>query len=110
VLTKATEILEKSLNGAPKIVGHDPEIARDENGNIIYQWSPAGANAALALIAKLRGDLIDRTQVDTRSIQIEINGVNLEDLTSSLVRLLRCRGCRPTNGSCCVLSPLMMPL
>jgi hypothetical protein len=80
-LTKAKEILERTLTASPKMIGYEkPVLARDENGNVIYEWQPNAAIAALTLIAKLRGDLIQKVEVDTRSMHIEINGVDLEKL------------------------------
>ncbi len=38
------------------------------------------ANRALELLAKLRGDLIDRSEVKTLGVSIVLNGVNVEDL------------------------------
>lgn len=39
-----------------------------------------GQPTALELLAKLRGDLIDRSEVKTLGGQIVLNGVNVEDL------------------------------
>jgi hypothetical protein len=63
------------------IVSKTGEIARDNNGDIIMEWSPSGANQALRTIAKLRGDFFDTTLVEARSMHLVINGVNMEDLT-----------------------------
>ena len=38
------------------------------------------ANRALELLAKLRGDMIDRSEVETQTVSIVLNGVNLDDL------------------------------
>ena len=37
-------------------------------------------NRALELLAKLRGDMIDRSEVKTVEVQTVLEGVNLEDL------------------------------
>ncbi len=36
---------------------------------------------AVELIARLRGDMIQRVDVTQRSVEIRINGVDMEDLT-----------------------------
>jgi len=38
------------------------------------------ANRALELLAKLRGDMIDRSEVKSVEVQMTLNGVNMEDL------------------------------
>ena len=64
------------------MIGYEkPVLARDENGNVIYEWQPNAAVAALTLIAKLRGDLIKHVEVDTRSIHFILNGVDQGNLT-----------------------------
>ena len=52
----------------------------DDEGNVIREWSPHGAAKALELIARLRGDMIERRQVDVRTVAITINDVEMEDL------------------------------
>ena len=82
VLIKAKEILERTLVASPKMIGYEkPVLARDEDGNVIYEWQPNAAVAALTLIAKLRGDLTKKVEVDTRSVHIMINGVDQRNLT-----------------------------
>ena len=49
-------------------------IAAEDAGN----FGPA--NRALELLAKLRGDLIKRSEVETQTVSIVLNGVNLDDL------------------------------
>ncbi len=44
------------------------------------KWEPRTAVKALETLARLRGDLIERKQVDVRTVSIEINGVEMEDL------------------------------
>ena len=39
------------------------------------------ANRALELLAKLRGDMIARTESTVEAVHLVINGVNVEDLT-----------------------------
>ncbi len=82
LLTKAKEILERTLMASPKMIGYEkPVLARDENGNVLYEWQPNAAVAALTLIAKLRGDLTKKVEVDTRSVHLMINGVDPRNLT-----------------------------
>jgi len=39
-----------------------------------------GASRAYALLAKLRGDMIERKEVDMKVVQLQVNGVDLGDL------------------------------
>lgn len=80
ILTRLRDVAEKAIKGGPKYVGKDGNIARDEDGNVVYEWSPQGAAKALELIARLRGDMIERKQVDVRSVNVTINDVTMEDI------------------------------
>ncbi len=44
-------------------------------------WSPQTAVRVLEMIAKLRGDMIERVDVTQRTVEIRINGADLKDLT-----------------------------
>jgi len=64
------------------MIGYEePVLARDENGEVIYEWQPNAAVAALTLIAKLRGDLTKKVEVDTRSVHVMISGVDHRNLS-----------------------------
>jgi hypothetical protein len=39
------------------------------------------ANRALELLAKLRGDLIERTETNVKAVHVVISSVDVEDLT-----------------------------
>lgn len=80
VLANLRTVAEKAIEGGPKFVGKDGMIARDDDGRIVYEWDSAGANKALELLARLRGDMIERKQVDVRTVNIQINDVSVEDL------------------------------
>ncbi|MCP4205907.1 MAG: terminase small subunit [Shimia sp.] len=42
--------------------------------------SPFAARAALELIGKLRGDMIERVQAEVKVLSVQLNDVNMEDL------------------------------
>lgn len=79
VLVKLREVVEKSLQGAPKTTGKG-EIVYGEDGQAIIEWSPSGARGALELLAKLRGDLAEKV-IHEGGIDIRINGVPIDRLT-----------------------------
>ncbi len=84
VLSRIREVEQRIMAGAPKVhVTKDGDMfeVKDDAGNTIQEWSPQAATQALATLAKLRGDMIDRVDVTTRSIEIKINGTDLKDLT-----------------------------
>jgi phage terminase small subunit len=78
VLTRLRETIERSLEGAPKTTARG-ELVFGPDGDHIIEWSPSGAKAALELLAKLRGDLVDTVE-HTGGIDIRVEGVPVNDL------------------------------
>jgi hypothetical protein len=52
------------------------DLAADAEAN----GDRVGASRAYALLAKLRGDMIERKEVDMKVVQLQVNGVDLGDL------------------------------
>lgn len=76
------EGIDKALTGAPKVVStkDGPVVAYDDDGNPIIEWSPSGVKGLVELLARIRGDLVDKVE-HSGGVQITINGVDLQDLT-----------------------------
>jgi hypothetical protein len=84
VKDQAIDIIE--MAGAPVFVGKDGTIARDENGEVVRDYSGRIAASKLALdadntIAKRLGlDAATKTEV-TGNMRVEIVGIDPEDLS-----------------------------
>ena len=81
LLNEIQDVAAKAKRGAPKFLGTEGTIARDENGEVVYEWSPQGAARALELLAKLRGDMIERKEIDMKVVSMQLNGVEVVDVT-----------------------------
>ena len=79
LLDRIDAVATRAQEGAPKILANGT-VAKDDEGNVIYEWSPQGAARALELLAKLRGDMIERKEVDVRVVELRVNGVEMGDL------------------------------
>ena len=80
ILDSLRTVAHKALIGAPKVDKDGNPIVVD--GEMIYEWNPAGVNKALELLGKHRGMFIDRAEVNHKGrIDVTINGVNITDLT-----------------------------
>ncbi len=84
LLAKIDEVAELTLRGEPYMLEREDGTlvaVTDANGDqVYYNRSPQNTLKAMELLAKLRGDMIERSEVTTRSIEIRINDVDLEDL------------------------------
>ena len=58
------------------LLGRVRKLAADAEKN----GDRVGASRAYALLAKLRGDMIERKEVDMKVVQLQVNGVDLGDL------------------------------
>ena len=61
VVAKLREVVERALG--------------DNEG-----WTPQSALRGLELISRLRGDLVERTDVNVKMVQVQLNDVDMEDL------------------------------
>ena len=65
VLQRWIEVFEKSFEGSPKVWKGEPvTVVLGGVATIVSEWSPAGANLALAGIAKLIGASVSRSEVE----------------------------------------------
>ncbi len=81
VLTTLNRVLQKAIEGNQKTTGVDGKIVKDDEGRPIYEWEPTAAVQALKLLAQLRGDLIERLETRSVTVEMVLNDVNVEDLT-----------------------------
>jgi phage terminase small subunit len=80
VLDGLRRTYEQSIEGAPKV--HQGEVVRGEDGELIREWSPSGANRALELIGKAHGMFTDRAVMDigaTVVYQLDMGGSDLTE-------------------------------
>ncbi|MEA2081070.1 MAG: terminase small subunit [Pseudomonadota bacterium] len=93
ILSRINEVVQRERAGTPRLLkqkraikGPDGEwvedwYERDPNtGEIRVDYNPRALLAALELLAKLRGDLIERSEVKTLTVEMVLNDVNVEDL------------------------------
>lgn len=80
ILARLRHVAEKAIEGNPKFVGKDGALAVVD-GEVVYEMDSGGANKALELLARLRGDMIERKEVNVKSVHLIINGIEQGDLT-----------------------------
>lgn len=66
IIRKLVEVVEKSMEGAPKVTrdGQPIRVIVDGEEILVREWSPSGANKALETLAKHLGLLVERTQIE----------------------------------------------
>ena len=79
VMARLRDVIDRSLEGSPKTTAKG-EVVYDDDGNKIIEWSPSGAKGALELLAKIRGDLVDKVE-HTGGVDIRVEGIPVNDLT-----------------------------
>lgn len=62
VIAQLVTVYRKSLDGEPKVL-RDGSIATDDEGKVIMEWSPTGANKALELLGRHLAMFTDRAEM-----------------------------------------------
>ncbi len=80
----ASTIKERGASDA-EVLGITRSYILTELREVLEQAKEDGklgpANRALELLAKLRGDMIERTETEVKGLHVVINGVDIENLT-----------------------------
>ena len=69
ILTALWGVYEKAMTGAPKVDRHGFPIIVD--GQMVMEWSPAGANKALELLMRHAGMLVESQKIELTVAQAE---------------------------------------
>ncbi len=93
LLTAINTVLQRELKGTPRLLTKKNAIKNEageweenwyerdpKTGKIRIDYNPKAVLAAAELLAKLRGDLIERSEVKTLTVEMVLNDVNVEDL------------------------------
>jgi phage terminase small subunit len=83
IIDRLEEIVSRVMEGVPKVhVTKDGDMfeVKDDEGNTVREWQPGAAKGALELLARLRGDMVERVEHDVRHVVVQVNGVDVEDL------------------------------
>ena len=82
VLAKLKDNIEEAMRGSLVTNAFGVPLEDDKGQPIFVRESSfiSAATRALELLAKLRGDLVERSEVKTLSVKIVLNDVNVEDL------------------------------
>ena len=80
ILSGLMTVAEQAMEGIPKFTSKGEPLLDAEGRQVMAQDS-AGANRALELLMKHRGDLVDRSAPEASGgVSVTINGVDVQDL------------------------------
>jgi len=80
VLSRLATVVERAIEGIPKFTSKGEPLLDAEGHQVMVQDS-AGANRALELLMKHRGELVDRSALEASGgVSVTINAVDIEDL------------------------------